>query len=67
MLFVEKVSAGDGGLHLICRSSAAAADTDPNISKDGSHGECMLIFLHTNRNITPKYDTNVLIIRRHYK
>ena len=35
---------------------AAAAHTNQNISKDGIHGECMLNFLDTRNNITPKYD-----------
>ena len=44
--------AGIDGLYLICRSSAAAAHTDPNISKDSIHGDCMLILLDNRSNIT---------------
>ena len=43
---------GIDGLHLICRSSAAAAHTDPNISKDSIHGDCLLILLDNRSNIT---------------
>ena len=55
------------GLYLICRYSAAAAHTDPNISKDSIHGDCMLILLDNRSNITLWYGTHFFIIRHHYK
>ena len=48
-------AAGNGSLHLICQSSAAqAAHTDPNISNDSIHVECMLTSLDTNSTIWHK-------------
>ena len=70
IFFVKKslyAAAGDDSLHLIGQLSAAAAHTDPNSSKDGTHGECMLIFLDTEKHIAPKYGINNFIIRSHYK
>ena len=44
--------AGNDCLYLICRYSAAPAHTDPNISKDSIHGNCLLILLDNRSNIT---------------
>ena len=60
-------AADDGSHHLICPSSAAAAHTDPNISKDGIHGEYMLVFSDPRKNITPKYNKRLFIISCNYK
>ena len=43
-------AAGIDGQYLICRQSAAAAHTDPNITQGSIHGDCMLILLDTITN-----------------
>ena len=55
-------AAGDPGLHLIYRSSEAVAHTEPNISKNNIHGECMLIFLDTKNIITRKNVAQTFLI-----
>ena len=39
----------------------------PNISKNGIHGDCLLILLDNRSNITLWYGTNFFITRHHYK
>ena len=41
--------------------------TDPNISKDSIHEDCLLILLDNRSNITLWYGTNFFIIRHHCK
>ena len=58
-------AADDFSQHHICQSSAAAAHTNPNITKGGIHweyGECMLKFWDTTSNITHKYGTILLLL-----